>query len=414
MTRIRRPMGATLRLLTLARLASRMAVECCYFVGVLGTAAFSLGADAWGLALMMLVNNFFGALGMVVSGPLCDRIGPRRTILLADALLTALFLFVAITPVDMAGLGVFTALWTLAMGVQTTGFVAFPPHLVGRSELRRANGLMETASNVAVVLGPLLGGAMTLVWPVRSVFVVGVVCSAASAVLVWPLRGAAPADIAPVADDSPDDPVPGAKAWLSYQVEGFRVTFGSPALRLLLAMGFLGFFVFGAFDCLESLFYRDVLQVGVDWMGWLTAACGVGCVAGSLVMMRLPRPMMSLRGCAAMTLVMGVGTMVYVGTDRTAVAALGQLIIGVGWGMLVPTQNLLVQERTPLPVVGRVSSVMRIGFQSAGVLPLFVAPPLAEAFGPQAVLFGAATFCACVGLGFWLVIPRAKSLRQAA
>ena len=52
--------------------------------------------------------------------------------------------------------------------------------------------------------------------------------------------------------------------------------------------GFLGFFAFGAFDSLESLFYRDVLVVDVVWMGVLSAVSGVGMAIGSYIFTKIP------------------------------------------------------------------------------------------------------------------------------
>ena len=61
---------------------------------------------------------------------------------------------------------------------------------------------------------------------------------------------------------------------------------------------------------------------------------------------------------------------------------------------------MLVQDRCELGYVGRVSSVMRIGLNSAGVLPMLVAPFLADAFGVQAVLVAASASVAVIGVGF--------------
>lgn len=395
----------SLALLAASRLTCRLAVECCYFVGVLGTAAYTLGADAFAISAMAFINALFGGLGMMVSGPLCDRIGPRRTVLGANVLLAVLFLGASFVPLTLGSLGMVTACWTFAMGFQTTGFVAYPPYLVADRGLARANSIMETAANVAVIIGSLLGGVVAVVSSPQWVFLVGAVATALSAVCVWFLRED-PAIVASRKATGPADPADageksrGLKGRLAYMAQGVTYTFGHPALRLLLAMGFMGFLVFGAFDSLESLFYRDVLRVSADWMGWLTAVCGVGSVIGSALIMVIPRRWRGLQGCALMTMVLGLGTMVYVGTASVAVAALGQLILSIGWGGLVPIQNMLVQEHAPVEAVGRVGSVMRIGFQAAGVVPLFFAPVLAAMFGPQAVLFSGACFCALVGVGF--------------
>lgn len=171
---------------------------------------------------------------------------------------------------------------------------------------------------------------------------------------------------------------------------------------MLFFIGFLGFFAYGAFDSLESLFYRDVLRVGADWMGWLSAASGVGVVVGSLLVLRIPKQRLSTRLLAAILALVGVGSMIYTGTPIVAVAAVGQVICGIGFGALAPVRTTLTQQRCEPGNVGRVSSVMRMGMNSAGTLPLLVSPALAAAFGPQAVLFGASTLAALIGLAFAL------------
>ena len=66
----------------------------------------------------------------------------------------------------------------------------------------------------------------------------------------------------------------------------------------------------------------------------------------------------------------------------------------------------LTQERCDPSYVGRVVSVMRVGLNSAGVLPLLVAPFLADAFGVQPVLFGASTLTALISGAFIVYTAR--------
>jgi len=63
---------------------------------------------------------------------------------------------------------------------------------------------------------------------------------------------------------------------------------------------------------------------------------------------------------------------------------------------------ILVQEDAPMAKLGRVMGFMRFGLMSAGVVPLLVAPFLAETFGVQAVLFSASCVIAAVGGAFCL------------
>ena len=81
---------------------------------------------------------------------------------------------------------------------------------------------------------------------------------------------------------------------------------------------FLSNFGYGAFDPLESFFYRDVLRVGVEWMGWLSSASGVGAVLGAVLALRLPPHLVNLKTLLVALMSVGLGSLLYVGTSYVA------------------------------------------------------------------------------------------------
>ena len=129
-------------------------------------------------------------------------------------------------------------------------------------------------------------------------------------------------------------------------------------------------------------------------MGWLSSAVGLGCVIGSVLVLRLPQRHVNIRSLMWVLFLMGLGCLVYVGTDKVAVALAGQVILGIAFGVLGPLENTLIQTHAPLEMLGRVNSVMGAGYVSSGVIPLFLAPGLAAAFGVQGVLIGASCMVA--------------------
>lgn len=398
------PRGGEARLF-LSRLLQRLGVHCSYFVGLLGIATYELGMDAFGISALMLLGNVCIVVGNAVAGPVVDRFGPKVTLVRSLLLMVAVFLLNALVPSTFGVLCVVMAAWSLLTGVLNTAYKTLPPYLVAPDRYQNANGLLALADNIALVAGPLLGGAVTLVFPVRTVFFV----ATAFTLLAWGVvlrmtLSAAPEDVG--SDKAGDE---GERHGLGYVLEGFKVTFSTPALLVMFCMCFFGFFCYGAFDSLESLFYRDVLQVSVDWLGWLVAALGVGSVVGSIGMMGArgkAQKLISLHGAALMLLVTGLGSWLYVGTSNVWCAAAGQVVTGFGFAFLDPTITMLAQERTELSVTGRVISTINIGAQCAGILPLFVAPFLAGVFGVQAVLVGASIISTIVGLGFLVLLPR--------
>ena len=386
------------RLLVLARFLARMGFESSYFIGILGTVTYVLGSDAWGTATVMLVVNLALATGGMASGVLVDRVGPRRTLAASLALIAVCGLAGQLFEPSIVQMALLAGAIGLLAGFSDTAFRSFPPYLVeGTERLKRLNGLMETATNVAIVFGPMLGALVSSAFPVRCVFVMlALLSTAAAAVTLAAREQLCPADRR-LADgqEANDDPDSTGRFWPDL-AEGLRVTLRSPVLRLICIAGFLGFFAFGAFDALESIFYRDVLLVGVEWMGWLTAVMGVGCVAGSIALVRTPARRVGTRLLLLALFVVGVGSMLYVGTPIVWCAAAGQLVLGFGFGFLVPLQSTLVQRECDLAHVGRVTAVTRVILQSAGIVPLLFAPALASAFGVQPVLFGAACVVAAV------------------
>ncbi len=403
------------------------ALQSVYFVGVIGSATYTLHAGAADVALITLSLNACLVAGNAVAGPVIDTVGPRRTLLGVFALCALSGVAAWLLPLGFALL-YFSAMTNgLLFGVGTTAIDAYPRFFsADAGELARMNGLNQVAVGAAVIAGPALAGWITTWAPTQAVFVLLAATPLPAITLTWATREQLTAaeagergesghsdgrgdECAADRDAARDAELTGAGekgAPLATVAEGVRIVFGNEELRTLFLIGFFGFFAYGAFDSLESLFYRDVLRVGTGWMGWLSAVSGVGGMLGSMLVLKIPKERFSLRLLAAILVLVGAGSMLYTGTSFVLVAAVGQVITGIGFGALAPVRTTLTQRRSDPTNVGRVTSVMRVGMNSAGVVPLLAAPALASAFGVQVVLFGASTFAALVGV--WYLV-RARS-----
>lgn len=389
------PFSTPTRRLVPTNFLQQLGFQATYFVGIIGCATYVLGAGALEISILVLCLNAFLVIGSFVAGAMIDAEGPRRTLVASLSAMSVMGFVGWFAPVCYPVLYLMGIMGGLLFGVGTTAMDAYPRYMAdGRGELKRMNSLNNTATSLSVIVGPTLGGTMTTVLPIQCVFSILALCVLPAIWLVWKT----PETTCP-ARTAKDDKR-GAKDFLVDIGEGIRITFSHNELRLLFFIGFLGFFCYGAFDSLESLFYRDYLRVGTEWMGWLSAFAGVGATLGSLVILRVPSKKLSMRLLSAFLLLTGVGSMVYTGTPLLACAVAGQVLTGLGFGAMGPVRNTLTQERCDPSYVGRVTSVMRVGLNSAGVLPLLVAPFLANAFGVQPVLFGASTLTAVISAAF--------------
>lgn len=396
---------------------SMLAFQSTYFVGVIGCATYVLGLGALEVSALVFLLNAVLVAGNLASGPVIDTIGPRRTLMAVLSVTSVLGAVAWLAPVSYPELVLVAMALGLSFGMSTTAIDAYPRYFSeDAGELARMNSLNQVATGASVVFGPAMAGWITTWAPVQCVFSLLMLAPVPAVALAWATREeltaarrAAGGDGSDACADACADAAAGAerpagrlRGFLSDAAEGVRIVFGREDLRVLFFIGFLGFFAYGAFDSLESLFYRDVLRVGADWMGWLSAVSGVGGVAGSLLVLKIPKQSLSTRLLALILTLVGVGSMIYTGTPFVAVAAVGQVVTGIGFGALAPVRTTLTQQRCEPGNVGRVSSIMRMGMNSAGTLPLLVSPALAAAFGPQAVLFGASTLAALIGLAFAL------------
>ncbi|WP_455137391.1 MFS transporter [Thermophilibacter sp.] len=382
--------------LVLMRLFVYLGVQCAYFIGVVGTLTYALDGGVGDNALGVALLNLFLIAGSNVGGTLLDRVGPRRYFALVVAVLVGAA--VVFTPLSGSVEGVLVGASLLGFGIGMADLVAkaFPAYLTDDAgELQRVNAVIYTVSNVAIVVGPLLGGALAAAFSTSAVFWLLGVCAALSVV---PALGFRPVRDARTERPGRDDG--DGNAALS---AGFSTVFATPALTLLFWTCFLSFFGYGAFDPLESLYYRDVLHVGVEWMGWLSAAAGVGGVVGSLAAMRLPARHATVRTLLALLFAQGAGCALYVATPWVGVACVGQVVLGCAFGMLMPLNSTLVQTHAPLDAIGRVNAVMLFGNNIAGVVPLLAAPTLARALGVQGALLAASALVALTPVGIALV-----------
>lgn len=366
-----------------------------YFIGVIGTLTYADGASVVATSLAVLFMNVFVILGSFAGGAALDAWGPRRHFLLSivGTLATgaAIIAFGSATGIVLLG----AVLLGFVMGFAQPIATSYPAYLTDDpAELKDINSAIAMFSNVSIIVGPTLGGFVAAAASSRAVFVLMMLFTALALIAGWGFRRrvaareSTPADSGTTTITASQSSNPSTFARVTFATS-IKTVFTNSILALLFCIIFLSNFGYGAFDPLESFFYRDILHVGVEWMGWLSSASGVGAVLGAVVALRLPPHLVNLKTLLVALMSVGLGSLLYVGTPYVGVALVGQIVLGVAWGVVNPLHNTIVQTTAPLEQLGRVNSVMGFGNMFAGVAPLAIAPWLAATFGVQQTLIGA-------------------------
>lgn len=378
----------SVRAVVAARLISRIGGEAAFFVGIWGKAAFDLDATPSELAIVMAALGVASLIGASVAGVLVDRFDPRRVVMVGEILFVPAALAMTATS-TIPSLAIATFVLGLVGTPVFTAISSFGPFLTDNEErLNKINSWIEGASWLAFVVGPAVGALLAGSIGIDSIFVLDAATSLVAAALLMPVK---------VRDLSAGHAHAGG---LSELREGFRVAYGNPRLRFYIWLGSSVWLMFGTFSALEPLFYRDILGVEVEALGWVNSIFGLGLVGGTLIAGRLPE---SLRTAAWLTFLVGmnaVGVLAYVGTDIIGVVVVAAPFWGVIIGMMAPLHRTMVQINSPDQLVGRIMGVNHIHAEVGHLLPLAFAPGLAALFGVQEALLGAGALVAIVALLF--------------
>jgi MFS family permease len=382
----------------LARFISRTGGEAAFFVGIWGKASFEFNASPTELAWVMAALGVASLIGSAGAGLAVDRLGPRRVLILGE-----LAFIPAVLAVPLA-----TSIAWFAILVFFTGLLSAPVYTAVASmapfltsdptRLSQINSRIETGAWAAFIVGPAAGALLANSMSLDSIFVLDAVTSLIGAMLVIPIK------LRPLVTSEV------RSGFLTELVSGIKYAASQPLLRFLLVAGTSVWLAYGAFNSLEPLFFREVLKTGPVTLGWMNSVFGVGMVAGTVLVPRLRPFWWRAKALPVLVTLNGLAGLIYVGTDRLEVVAIGALCWGSVIGILYPVYRTLVQSATPDHLMGRVQGASQMLSDVLRLTPLLFVPALAVNFGIQAILVANVVSLALLGLSF---IPWSRRFVEA-
>lgn len=337
-------------------------------IAIWGFAAFRFDAGAGDLALLFVALSVPGALFGPLLGVPIDRLGPRRTLLLANGLgfLDAL----ALTQAESYEAVIVLALpLGLIEALASASLDALPPRLVDDADLVSANALLGGAQDLAIVVGPVAAAAVNLRWGLAGAFVADAATYLVGMAAAWPLR------VESVAT--------GVRSTWSELLEGLSLVRRTPGLRWTLGVTATTFLLWGLFGVLEPLYVRDVLGESDTVFALLQTVFGVGLVGAGLALARIGDRVARPRWVAVATIASGATAALYLGTSSLPIAFLGVFLWGVDVAFFFVPAKTLLQRYAPASAHGRVLSLNQTLEPMAGLGMAPIAAVLVGALGIQ-------------------------------
>jgi MFS family permease len=352
----------------------------------------------------LLVADFVPTIVIaVLLGPLVDRLSRRRLMIAADLVRFAAFcaLPFATGPAMVVALA---GVVGFANGFFRPALYAALPNLVADDELEDANSTFQGGENVSWMLGPLLAGVLLSISGPDVAYWLNAVTFLVSAVLIMriPMQRF---QAAPVS----------SRGHVRDLVEGFAtVVRARPLLAVLVAWSIV-FFGSGSVDVAEVKLAKETFNGGNFGLGLLMSAAGFGLIVGSFGSSAVTRRFGIPRAYGASLALMAAGAALAAVSPNVWVASAFAVLFGLGNGIAIVANALLVQRGAPDRVRGRAFTVIMSANYAAFLAGMILAGFLTDAWGARATwLFAAILTLVGAVIGYAILRGTGERLAEPA
>jgi MFS family permease len=385
-------------------------------ISLIGT-WMQMTAQSW---LVLTLTHSGAALGIVVGlqtlpvlllgpygGVIADRVDKRRLMIALQTAMgvqaLALGLLTVTGVVRVWEIGVLAALLGFNNAFENPARQSFMMELVGPEHLRNAVSLNSVLVNVARSIGPAVAGILIATVGDGVCFLVNAGSFVAVVFSLTTMDGT---------QLSPSRPTPRARGQLR---EGLRYVRATPTLAVpLVMMGIAGCLTYEFQVSLPVMADRG-LNVGATGFGFMTAAMGVGAVAGGLLV--AARGKTGLRPLVVAALGFGAALTLATLAPSLALELIALAVVGAGSISFMSTGNSTLQLNAAPEMRGRVMSLWFVAFQGSTPIGGPLVGATMAAIGPRAGLgLGAITvvLVGCGGLVAMRRLPRSRPTRPGA
>jgi DHA3 family macrolide efflux protein-like MFS transporter len=369
---------------------------------VLSDVSFRLKATPAQVTLISVAFLIPFALLGPVAGVFVDRWDAKRTMISSDLIRAALALglvFASGLSQIYAILFALSAVSTFFVPAQTITIRSVTP----REGLMAANALMQQAFQVVRIISPAIAGAMVNWVGARPAYYfdgASFIFSASMIAAIAIKRTAAGTESSAPSESGK------LKSILKDLTAGARFIFTHATVSFVMLAMAAGMFALSCFAPLIAIYVRDILKSTEFQFGVINSLIGVGMIFATQFIIRFAKNRSKSLLVVAGLFGMGVAVMVMVSIGHVAVAAIGAF--GIGFGaifIVVPTQTLMQQE-TPVELIGRVSSSFMSVLSISQLLGLIISGSLTQSMGIRNLFFASAAMLVLFAMFGFFRLPR--------
>ena len=351
-----------------------------------------------GVGLVQVIPVFLLTLP---AGHVADRWNRQRTVILTDMMLALCSFGLAVVSYTHGSIFlIYTCLFLggVAKAFNSPASDALLPQLIPLEVFSNAATWNSSASQLAAVLGPAMGGGIIALQ--KSATWIYVIDAALIVICLSLLAAIKYNKTVRLSTQTPS---------LKTLVAGMNFVWHNKVIFAAIALDMFAVLLGGA-TALLPIFAKDILQVGPTGLGWLRAAPAIGALLMAVTLAHLPP--MKRAGIALFWSVIGFGAVTIIfGLSRSFGLSLLMLALsGAFDNISVVIRHTLVQLRTPDELRGRVSAVNSVFIGTSNELGSFESGLAAALFGPTLAVVGGGIGTIIVVLLITLLLPELRRL----
>jgi MFS transporter, DHA3 family, macrolide efflux protein len=369
---------------------------------------YTLTGSAFKMTVIGLLQTIPPLLLGPIIGVFLDRLPKKPVMIWVDMGRAVLVLLIpllhAMDALTLERLYILVFLIAVVSTIFGPALASSVPLIAPRARLVSANALIQTTTNIGVLIGPAISGVGIAVIGAQNVLYVNAATFLISALCLMPIRIPQPRPMRHTHESSQT---------VSHEMlEGFRFVFVQHrTVFVLMIAATLYSLAVSAFVFMLPVFATELLRMGPVQLGGLWSALGVGMLTASVWLAWLKHGDLDTR-LKIISRSMAVGgvsvcSLSLLGTPLMAMALI--IVIGGSTALFTPVVWAILQEMTPSHLMARVLTT----FSTSGMFSAMVGMTgfgwAADVLGPGACLIGiglvlmatavvAARFSRCCGI----------------
>ncbi len=187
--------------------------------------------------------------------------------------------------------------------------------------------------------------------------------------------------------------------------EGFQYAFNFAPIRMLLFLLGIVSLVGGGFQTMMPVFAKDIFGGGAHTLGFLMGAAGFGAFSGAIYLASRKSVRGLVRVIPLMTILFGVGVIVFAFSQSYYASLVLGFIIGFGLMVQMAASNTILQIIVDEDKRGRVMSIYMMSFMGTAPIGSLLVGSLTGTFGLEMILIVGGSLCVIGAMLFMTKLP---------